>query len=180
MNTETPKSTDNYFQLRNTIDKQIKKLEVKHKKHLSCKSGCDLCCMDYNIFPVEFYSILKELKNEKLNVQPGNKEKAENGGCIFLKNHTCSIYHSRPIICRTHGLPLLYTNNDDEWELSTCELNFTQYDFDLFTDRNTFSQDVYNSELFILNRKFIADFKDKKYGEKELIPIKKLNEFLEQ
>ena len=54
----------NYNKLRNEIDILAAKLEKKHKKHLSCRSGCDLCCMDYNIFPIEFYAILQELKEQ--------------------------------------------------------------------------------------------------------------------
>jgi len=77
-------------------------------------------------------------------------------------------------MCRTHGLPLLYANDDGEWELSACELNFTEFDFEDFTMENTFPQDKYNSKLFLLNREFIAEFADKKYSELDLIPMKEL------
>jgi len=77
-------------------------------------------------------------------------------------------------MCRTHGLPILYANDNGEWELSACELNFTEFDFDEFTDENTLPQDKYNSKLFLLNREFIAEFKDKKYSEFDLIALKEL------
>jgi len=162
-----------YRQLRNEIDKLSAKLEKEHKKHLSCKSGCDLCCMDYSIFPVEFYSILDELKNQKFQQTPPEKNKNDQA-CVFLKNHRCSIYEIRPIICRTHGLPLLYANNKGEWELSACELNFREFDLENFTTENTFPQDKFNSKLFLLNKTFISEFDQIKYGEFDLIPIKNL------
>lgn len=160
-----------YDNLVNKIDQKALELSRKHQYHLQCKKGCDLCCMDYSIFPVEFYSILKKLKSAGISLKPAK----ENGNsCAFLKDHTCSIYENRPIICRTHGLPLLYMNDDNEWELSNCELNFKDFDFEQFTFDNTFPQDKFNSELFILNKEFVSDFKEKKFIETDLISLKNL------
>ena len=167
-----------YLRLRDEIDEHSEALENEHQNQLSCKSGCDLCCMDYNIFPVEFYSILNELQNKKFKPNSLSGKEEESSSCIFLNDHKCTIYPSRPVICRTHGLPLLYTNNEDEWELSTCELNFTDFDFGRFSEKNTFAQDRYNSKLFVLNKNFIVNFPDKDYGEKDLIPLKKLADYL--
>jgi uncharacterized protein len=70
---------------------------------------------------------------------------------------------------------LIYANDDGDWELSACELNFTEFDFEDFTPENTLPQDKYNSKLFLLNREFIEDIKDKKYGELDLISMKELS-----
>ena len=77
-------------------------------------------------------------------------------------------------MCRTLGLPLLYSNDDGEFELSVCDLNFTEYDFEDFTIENTMPQDKYNSKLFLLNREFISVYKEKIYNEMDLIPLKEL------
>ena len=161
-----------YKILMDEIQQQTTYLEKMHNKHMKCRNGCALCCIDFSVFPVEFYFILNELK--KKNFEPESDVNAENDICVFLKNNSCTIYQHRPIMCRTHGLPLLYANDDGEFELSACELNFTEFDFDDFTDENTLPQDKYNSKLFLLNREFIAEFKDKKYGEFELISLKEL------
>lgn len=163
---------EKYKSLRTEIDNDSKNLSLEHSKHMKCKKGCDLCCMDYSIFPIEFYSILNDFKEKKVNT--GSSHTEEENVCVFLINHVCSIYEQRPIICRTHGLPLLYMNDNSEWELSACELNFTEFNFNEFTIENTLSQDKINSKLFMLNKEFIADFQDKKYGEMDLIPIKEL------
>lgn len=163
---------ENYRKQRDQIDALADKLAEKHQKHMMCKAGCDLCCMDYSIFPVEFYSIRERLKEKEYqhDVPPTKDERS----CIFLKDHKCVIYDERPVICRTHGLPLLYMNEDGDWELSACELNFTEFDMDEFTEENTFPQDTFNSKLFMLNKEFIAHFKEKKYNEFDLIPVKEL------
>jgi Fe-S-cluster containining protein len=163
-----------YLSLKNEIDIRVKKLEANHKKHMKCKSGCDLCCMDYNIFPVEFYSILNDLKNITYNPKESKNPSQSEESCIFLQNHRCTIYESRPIICRTHGLPLLFTNEEGEWELSACELNFTEFDFAEFNTENTFPQDIINSKLFLLNKKFISENPELNLSEFDLIPLKNL------
>ncbi|NCB09582.1 MAG: hypothetical protein EOM73_15670 [Bacteroidia bacterium] len=166
-----------YKELRNEIDSLSEKLEKEHAPHMKCKCGCDLCCMDYRIFPVEFYSILQELKNRNYTGSDLSKIQDEES-CIFLKNHRCQIYESRPVICRTHGLPLLFANEEGEWELSACELNFTDFDLEDFTPENTFPQDKFNSELFMLNKQFIEANPKSGFNEFTLIPIKNLKENL--
>ncbi len=165
---------EEYRDLRLSIDDLIEKIEKKHKKHITCKSGCDLCCMDYSIFPVEFYSIAEELKGKKFKKKTEPENLPFDESCIFLEDHKCTIYRSRPIICRTHGLPLLFANEEGEWELSACELNFTMFDFEKFSTKNTFPQDKYNSKLFLLNKKFLSELKKYKYNEFDLIPLKNL------
>lgn len=162
-------SEKEYLKLRNSIDELSGKLHGLHKNHMQCKKGCDLCCMDYEIFPIEFEHIQKSIKNKEINISD-----SKDGSCIFLKDHACQIYEHRPIICRTHGLPLLFMN-DDQWELSACELNFTEFEDDGFSEENTFLQDKFNSQLFMLNKSFLKENKSKK-GEFDLIPIYKLKE----
>ena len=161
---------EKYLALRNEIDQLSGQLFNLHQSHVQCKKGCDLCCMDYSIFPVEFHYIKNQIESESPTVV---SQPEDENACIFLKNHECTIYEHRPIICRTHGLPFLYVNSEtEEWELSACELNFT--DFDDFDDDNTFPQDKFNSELFLLNEAFIKSPDMQQYAKFDLIPIREL------
>ena len=159
-----------YKLLLQEIDQLSANLEDIHRKHMKCKNGCDSCCIDFSIFPIEFHYIQNNLKKEN----PTLKEKSKNDVCAFLNNHSCTIYQYRPIMCRTHGLPLIYANDNGELELSACHLNFTEFNFEDFTMENTLPQDKYNSTLFLLNKEFIAEFTDRKYGEMDLISLKEL------
>ena len=163
-----------YFTLRKEIDSLCESLEKVHEKHLNCKKGCDLCCMAISVFPVEFYAIKAELDFEVLTDLPVPKDEEQ---CRFLVDHSCTIYKSRPLICRTHGLPLLYMSMEsDEYELSLCELNFTEYDFEDFDEENTYPMDRINSQLYQINKKFVGGFEGGKYHEQERIPLAKLIE----
>ena len=160
-----------YLNLRNQLDKEILRLENKHKNHLACKKGCDLCCLNFSVFPLEFEVILEETGGIFNPLSKTNNISPETpASCSFLNNHSCTIYNSRPFICRTHGLPLLYMN-DDEWELSYCELNFTNVQEAYFDEKNTFSQDKWNSRLYMLNQKFIQLNPDVSLKDNNLIPL---------
>jgi hypothetical protein len=57
-----------------------------------------------------------ELSNKK-----HGRAEIENGKCPFLKNEECLIYQARPVICRTHGLPLIPPGSNKP---DCCPLNF--------------------------------------------------------
>lgn len=42
--------------------------------------------------------------------------------CPLLSQHRCLLYAARPIICRTHGLPIIYTE-DNLRKSDCCPLN---------------------------------------------------------
>jgi len=151
-----------------TVNKLADQLSSLHKGHMQCRKGCDLCCMNYRIFPVEYFAIQQALQQKPVETQ-----ESKEGSCIFLKDHACQVYEHRPVICRTHGLPLLFMN-DDQWELSACELNFTEFDDEEFSAENTFPQDQFNSRLFMINKEFIAANK-LDYSEFDLLDMKDLH-----
>ncbi|RXQ95943.1 hypothetical protein EO244_06475 [Ancylomarina salipaludis] len=171
MNEKAIQEINKYLQLRTEISELSDKLGALHKNEMACKKGCSSCCMNFQVLPVEYFSILKELK--KNPPQQFNELDAEHDDCCFLIKDMCQVYGARPIICRTHGLPLLFMNEGgDAWELSACPLNFTE--FDDFHTENTFPQDTYNSKLFLINKEFIKHYNEEQFGEFDLISINRL------
>ena len=150
------------------VDSECRRLEELHSGLIVCKKGCSSCCMDFSIFPVEFFSIKEMLKGRKISI---NRDAPE-GDCPMLVGGLCSIYEFRPFICRTHGLPLL-SMGDDGWELTHCELNFIS-DTPDFDETNSLIHDRFNSRMFMLNREFIKTLKEVQYSEFDLVPIRML------
>ncbi|WP_162148807.1 YkgJ family cysteine cluster protein [Alkaliflexus imshenetskii] len=163
---------EEYRALRNELDKEISNLEKTHNQHMICKKGCDLCCLSFNVFPIEFDVIREEMQLE-LDKTAMSAEETPTDTCSLLQNHSCTIYPSRPFICRTHGLPLLYMQ-DDEWVLSHCELNFTNIDEDYFEPEQCHAQDTWNSRLFMLNKRYIESLNDPNLNETDLMPLSAL------
>jgi uncharacterized protein len=160
-----------YFTLRDELDRHCAELSQLHESFMKCKAGCDQCCMDFSILPVEYFAIKHQAETL---LQKGETPLCE-GGCPFLVDHRCVIYPYRPFICRTQGLPLLFLN-DEQWELSACELNFEDFDFDEFSEENTLPLDHFNSRLFALNMRFIESLPGKPYQPTDLIPLRNLFE----
>ncbi len=168
-------SIQKYLDLRKEIDSTTQKLWESHGSNMACKKGCDLCCLNFDVFPIEFDAIKKQIKEEYPEVLNKTERAVEKGACIYLKDHQCSIYNARPIICRTHGFPLLNMNEEgDQWELSHCELNFNDVDEDYFDEENTFKQDTFNSKLYMLNKAYLKENNNTKYRETDLIPLRQI------
>jgi len=158
-----------YINLRNEVDSLCKKLVAQHRHQIECKKGCSSCCMNFSVFPLEFFA-LKHFLQENFRQ---NLKSQSDDGCPFLDEDACTIYEYRPIICRTQGLPLLFTG-EEGWELSACELNFNDFDFSEFETENTFPQDKFNSKLYLLNKDYVESLPNLPYKSLELLELRLL------
>lgn len=90
---------------------------------LHCKKGCCGCCRDDLSVTQSEAALIKARFSNVLQEHPHEK-----GACPFLDQEgACRIYPVRPYICRTHGLPLRWTDEDeageDYEERDICEHN---------------------------------------------------------
>jgi len=165
---EKKKAILDYYELRKVTDVNSARLTKIHGGHITCKKGCSSCCVNLSVFPVEFEAIKKEMAIDGFD--PSSIVFDENATCGFLKDDLCQIYKYRPVICRTHGLPIVFLNDDNPSEIfkevSFCELNFNnfnEYDDDdddgglIFNDENTLDIDELNTAFFKINQQFCKD-----------------------
>ena len=158
-----------YLELLNRIDKQTKRLTALHGKALACRPGCASCCRNLSVFPVEFHAIRHAMAQAGINSEKIAFDTSES--CGFLNKGMCRIYPFRPIICRTHGLPILFLDDSSgtyTWEVSFCELNFAGQENIEFTDDMLLDIEEINTELSRINRDFIAA----KERVKERLPLR--------
>jgi uncharacterized protein len=140
-----------YLELRKQLDAEITRLSRLHGPLLNCREGCSTCCTELTLLPLELDVIrrcctrLDKIQQKILNQQAG-----AGPDCPFLHRQRCLIYPDRPIICRTHGLPLAYVDPDREVvEVSACPINFpAEYEF--ATEELLFL-DPYNERLLQIN-----------------------------
>ena len=72
--------------------------------------------------------------------------------CPMLVDEQCAIYQSRPLICRTQGLPLLIEAEDGEQEVDFCPLNFSAPDaVDDLEEEHLVPLDAINLQLAMVN-----------------------------
>ena len=150
-----------YCGIRNNIDQKISKIFSFYKEDIICKKGCSNCCMAITLFPVEFFAIKHEAGEGLLKNMPLSelKNRKQNPDCIFLEKSICAIYESRPIICRTQGLPLFYFSDTlEDYTISFCDKNFTSCSEDFkFDTEYSIDLDKLNSLLYKLNKEFMKE-----------------------
>lgn len=128
-----------YQGLIDRVDEMAARLSTRYATHLACRPGCSACCHHHlSVFCVEGDSIreaigaLPEAVRERIEQQAREVGDRESRGqavaCPMLVDEMCAIYASRPLICRTQGLPLLLEAEDGEPEVDFCPLNFTAPD----------------------------------------------------
>src|SRR5437764_8097636 len=105
-------AVDQYRALRDRIDRAAGRLVDMHCKHLACRPGCHDCCTDLTVSPVEYASILNDLRAAGVTADTLPFDPA--AACAFLSDGLCMLYRLRPLICRTHGLPIAFLNEQED------------------------------------------------------------------
>jgi Fe-S-cluster containining protein len=170
---------DAYRGLREEVDRISARLEAIHGSQILCRQGCCDCCRNLTVWPVEFFSIVEEMKA----TGEAKPEFDMDAPCGFLKGGLCQIYPFRPLICRTHGLPIAFENNDaepPEMSVSFCPKNFKDWaEKELsFGPDNTLNIDLLNQELGQIHAAFLDESKDENLSPYTRIELKEILGFL--
>ena len=177
---EKNNSIQQYRQLRDEVDGISEMLFEIHSERMCCAKGCCHCCQNLSVWPVEFYSIVEEMKTAGWAKPQLNDGKE----CSFLDEQgDCQIYPFRPIICRTHGLPLVYWHDETDppgYGAMFCEKNFEDSDKIDFGPDNTLNMDEVNEKLAKLNLAFIKQKKDSSLEPTTRIELRNLLDYLSQ
>jgi Fe-S-cluster containining protein len=154
-------SFQNYQRLLNKVDEFSSRIIQRYRKHISCGYGCNDCCQqNLHLLPLE-YSFLQ--KGFSLLPEPIKKivrnQAAQGLGdyapCVLLDHGACVLYECRPIICRTHGLPLFAKEGDKE-RRDCCPKNFTSYRLELLPQTDFLHLERLNTILIAINRVFAS------------------------
>lgn len=118
---------ENYRTLVTRVEELCQRTVGALSSHITCRAGCDACCRHLSIFAVEAAAIraaLNELPPEKAAlIRAKAQGLREDSPCPLLHDGLCLLYQARPVICRTHGLPLLLLR-DGEKSIDFCPENF--------------------------------------------------------
>jgi Fe-S-cluster containining protein len=121
-----PNRLDNYHRMIERVDALCRGIEEALAGQITCKVGCSSCCTQITIFPVEAAAL-----NAALAALPADQasairrhvdDHAEGERCPLLQQDRCLIYQARPIICRTHGLPIVYSEGGER-NIDCCPKN---------------------------------------------------------
>lgn len=110
---------DNIRRLHHAVDRGVDEVSQSYNDRLQCRSGCHGCCLDgITVFQIEADLIREQASTDLRGASPSP------AGCAFLSSDgRCRIYHARPYVCRTQGLPLRWHTDLDEELRDICALN---------------------------------------------------------
>lgn len=118
---------ENYLALLSRVDELCGHTAERFKTQISCRPGCDACCRHLSIFAVEAAALKQALgalaEPDASLIRAAAESTGPEAPCPLLHGRLCLLYQARPIICRTHGLPLL-VSRDGESGVDFCPENF--------------------------------------------------------
>ncbi|MFO7562420.1 MAG: YkgJ family cysteine cluster protein [Enhygromyxa sp.] len=119
--------------LRTRVDAHFDAALARTPAAFACKPGCDRCCqVRFSVFEVEAAPIRRALAKLEPSLREQIRQQARDPhaqACALLVDGRCSVYAERPLICRSHGLPIATPDPDDPegpLTLDHCPLNFTE------------------------------------------------------
>ena len=148
---------ENYRQLVQKVDALCRNIATSYSHYIACRPGCNTCCKHLSIFPVEgaaMASYLRSLPGEKadhIRRHAGSRDGDDQ--CPLQDNGLCLLYDARPLICRTHGLPIMTTTNGNT-HVDFCPMNFTEVDS--LPGSAVIKLETLNASLAAINAMFVA------------------------
>lgn len=146
---------ENYSAFIKKIDRHIAALEKRYPHEIACKKGCDACCKNLTLFPVEAFCLSLAFSKLKKTARNRVVEKinAADGTCPLLIDSACALYENRPVICRTHGYPI-YMEQDGHRQIDFCPDNFKN--ITSFGKQDLLNIEQLNATLLAINNHFLS------------------------
>lgn len=161
----------NYHTLIGRVDELCRRILREFPDAIVCRAGCDGCCRHLSLFPVEGMVLTMALEKLPLEQRERIRRRAAqtspDGPCPLLHENLCLLYDARPIICRTHGLPIL-TGSGEERAVDFCPLNFQGVE--KLPGHAVLDLDRLNATLAAINTVFVNELYEEPSG-KERITI---------
>ena len=121
---------ERYRELCGRVDAFFARVKARHGADISCAAGCAGCCRGgLSVTAVEAGEIraaLGALPDEVRRRAAARASIDSLDRCAALEaDGRCAVYAARPLVCRSHGLPVRMASEHGLPVVSACELNFT-------------------------------------------------------
>jgi Fe-S-cluster containining protein len=139
------------------VDRLCARIVAAFPDQIECQAGCAACCTLQGVLPVEAAALalafhqLPAADAEALHARL--QAAVDTDRCPLLTGERCPLYAARPIICRTHGLPLLVEDEHGR-RVDRCPFNFTG--LDTLPGSAIIALETLNQALVVANRHFLA------------------------
>ena len=151
-----------YLNLREKVDAEFDRLSNKHQREVSCDVGCHDCCApSLSVTRVEadqikaFLHGRPELIERLQSLALENPYKGTRCSLLNADGH-CLIYEVRPIVCRSHGVPVLVQIDEKHEGLDACPKNFT-HGLDMLDVGDWINVDTLNTMTALIDWRYALD-----------------------
>ncbi len=162
----------NYRVLTERVDELCRRIALEYAELLACRAGCDDCCRHISIFPVEAAAMALGLAGlpaeETSRIRGRARGAADSDACPLQEDGRCLLYGARPIICRTHGYPVL-TRSGEREIIDFCPKNFSG--IASFPASFVLDLEVINTTLAAVNAVFLNSRRAYPFAGKERLTI---------
>lgn len=156
-----PENLRNYLALIAKVDDLCQRTTARFQDEIACRRGCAGCCQHISVFPVEARAMATALANLPNTDAEHIRDRARGAGadapCPLLEDGICLLYAARPLICRTHGLPVL-TRQAGAPSVDFCPENFRG--IATLPGNAVLDLDRLNETLAAINALFIAEVRN--------------------
>jgi Fe-S-cluster containining protein len=162
----------NYRNFVEGLNALCRNIEKEYFEQIACRKGCDACCRHFSLFPVEAVNMAQALRQlpeaQILRILEKARLASPDGPCPLLEDGACLLYPARPIICRTHGMPIL-TREHGKPTVDFCPKNFKG--IASLPGNAVIDLDLLNTTLVAINALFVKELSGPIKPEKERLSI---------
>jgi hypothetical protein len=152
-------------ELRSKVDAFFGRVEARYPGALACAPGCADCCRrELTVTAVEAAGIAAAVRALDPAARAELVRRARGGDpCVALAaDGTCAVYDARPIVCRSHGVPIRYAEPTPDGKralpvLDACFKNFTDLALDTVEPGCVLDQHTLSVVLGALNAAFAEE-----------------------
>lgn len=138
------------------MDALFSRIQERHPSAFHCQQGCHSCCkpkITVNALETEWLRLKIQAlpESEKAALLTNEKRTPFRGErCAFLQESgACGIYDFRPIVCRSHGAPLQFKEEEKLFR-DVCPLNFTKQNIGELPPTDVMNLDTIHALLSLL------------------------------
>ncbi len=145
----TPTPLERYRELAARVDAFFARVTARHGHEMQCRPGCDACCRVHPGIPrgeaAEITALVRSLAPGARARLAARAEQPRDDRCPALEDDgRCAVYAARPLVCRSHGVPVRMRDARSLPVVSSCHLNFVARgpqaaDADCVLDQETLS-----------------------------------------
>jgi uncharacterized protein len=120
---------ERYQELVTKVDTFFHRVQSRYGGAMRCGAGCTACCQVRLSVTALEASVIREglatLAEEERARLASRAKQAPSGACPALEaDGRCAIYAWRPLVCRSHGVPIRHREPEGAASVSACEKNF--------------------------------------------------------